>query len=218
MAGRNSNLEAALRACEQMRIDIGILTETMLSTHRYTRSAYGYTVFATQTTHSNQGGIALIFTNSSPYFQIESQQKHGPNNVLMSCILVTGTRQHFIIGAYIPPEDTTTLTSISAAINRFAGQPIVLMGDINVDLRTSTHRDSEIMAFLASAGLEDISNHFIQRRTFRHGNTWQMDRNGIRFNSKCDYILATDRHIFQYIRTKNPMYDSDHLMQLPKDS
>jgi hypothetical protein len=47
--GRNSNLEACLRACEQMRIDIGVLTETRLSTDRYTRSAYGYMIFATQT-------------------------------------------------------------------------------------------------------------------------------------------------------------------------
>jgi hypothetical protein len=54
--GRNSNLEAALRACEKMRIDVCVLTETKLSTDRYTRSAYGYTVFATTTTHVNQGG------------------------------------------------------------------------------------------------------------------------------------------------------------------
>jgi hypothetical protein len=119
-----------------MRIDVGILTETRLSTDRYTRSAYGYTVFATQTTHANQGGIALIFTNSSSYFHIESQQKHGPN--VLSCLLVTGTRQLPIIGIYIPPEDTTTLTAIAAAANRFTGQPIILMGDINVDLRTPT--------------------------------------------------------------------------------
>jgi hypothetical protein len=66
--GRNSNLEAALRACEQMRIHFGVLTETRLPTDRHTRSAYGYTVFATQTTHTNQGGIAIIFTHNSLYF------------------------------------------------------------------------------------------------------------------------------------------------------
>jgi hypothetical protein len=70
--GRNSNLEAALRACEQMRIHFGVLTETRLPTDRHTRSAYGYTVFATQTTHTNQGGIAIIFTNNSLYFQVPS--------------------------------------------------------------------------------------------------------------------------------------------------
>jgi exonuclease III len=122
--GRKSNLEAALRACKQMRIDVGALTETRLSTDRYTRSEYGYTVFATQTTHTNQGGIALIFTNFL-YFQIESQQKHGPN--VISCILVTGTHRYPIIGAYIPPTDTTTLHYISIASERFTGQPIILI-------------------------------------------------------------------------------------------
>jgi hypothetical protein len=82
--GRNSNLEAALRACEQMRIHFAVLTETKLSTDRYTRSAYGYMVFATKTTTTNQGGIAIIFSNTSLYFQIESQQRHGPN--VISCI------------------------------------------------------------------------------------------------------------------------------------
>jgi exonuclease III len=117
---------------QKMRIDVCVLTETKLSTDRYTRSAYGYTVFATTTTHFNQGGIALIFTNKSLYFQIEAQRKHGPN--VISCIITTGLRQYPVIGAYIPPGDTTTLAFISEASNRFPGQPILLMGDINVDL------------------------------------------------------------------------------------
>jgi hypothetical protein len=163
---RNSNLEASLRACEQMEIHLGILTETRLSTNRHTRSAYGYTVFATTTTHTNQGGIALIFTNKSLYFQVEAQQKHGPN--VISCILVTGTHRYPIIGAYIPPRDTTTLTYISDASNRFPGQQIILMGDLNIDLRSPTpdNRDAEIMAMLSSLGLEDLSKHFIQRKGF----------------------------------------------------
>jgi hypothetical protein len=210
--GRNSNLEAALRACEQMRVDVGILTETRLSTDRYTRSAYGYTVFATKTTHINQGGIALIFTNNSLYFQVEAQRRHGPN--VISYIITTGQRKYPVIGAYIPPTDTTTLAFISEASNRFAGQPIILMGDINVDLRTNTpnNRDTEIMAFIATLGLEDMATHFIQRKTFRHGNTWSMEREGTLLQSRCDYILSTDRRLFQYIHIKNPRYNSDHLM------
>jgi hypothetical protein len=131
--GRNSNIEAALRACEKMRIvHFGILIETKLSTDRYMRSAYGYTVFATKTTNTNQGGIAIIFSNTSRYFQVEAQQRHGPN--VISCILVTGCLQYPIIGAYIPPGDTTTLSHISDAGRRFQGKPIILLGDINVDL------------------------------------------------------------------------------------
>jgi hypothetical protein len=81
-----------------MRIHVGILTETKLSTDRYTRLAYGYTVFTTKSTHMNQGGITLIFTNNSLYFQVEGQRQHGPN--VISFVLVTGKRQHYIIGVY----------------------------------------------------------------------------------------------------------------------
>jgi hypothetical protein len=88
------------------------------------------------------------------------------------------------------------------------------MGDINVDLRTTTPDkcDAEIMALLSTLGLEDMSMHFIQQQGFRHGNTWHMMREGTRLKARCDYILGTNRRIFQYIRLKNPNYNSDHLM------
>jgi hypothetical protein len=209
---RNSNLEAALRACEKMKIHLGVLTETRLCTERYTRSAYGYTVFASKTTHTNQGVIALIFTNNSLHFQVESQRKHGPN--VVSCLLVIGNVQLPIIGAYIPPGDTTTLAYITDATRRFQSKPIILMGDINVDLRTPTpsNRDAEIMAFLSTMGLEDMSAHFIQRLNFRHGNTWLMVCNDTTLTSKCDYIFMTDRRLFQYIQIKELHHYSDHHM------
>jgi hypothetical protein len=119
-----------------------------------------------------------------------------------------------MIGAYIPPQDTTTLHYISKASDHFAGQPIILLGDINVDLRTQTpdNRDTEIMALLATLGLEDMAAHFIQRKKFRHGNTWQMERDGTLLHSRCYYILGADRRIFKYITVKDPFYNSDHLM------
>jgi hypothetical protein len=88
------------------------------------------------------------------------------------------------------------------------------MGDINVDLRaaTPTDCDAEIMALLSTLSLEDMSAHFIQRQGFRHGNTWHMMREGTMLKARCDYILGTDRRIFQYIRMKNPNYNSDPLM------
>jgi hypothetical protein len=94
---------------------------------------------------------------------------------------------------------------ISEASNQFAGhQPIILLGDINVDLRSQTpsNRDSEITALLATLGLEDMSEHFIQRKNFRRGSTWSMVREGELLQSRCDYILGTDRRIFKYIQIK----------------
>jgi hypothetical protein len=74
-----------------------------------------------------------------------------------------------MIGTYIPPQqDTTTLHYISKASDRFAEQTSILLGDINVDLRTQTpdNRDTEIMALLATLGVEDMATHFIQRKKF----------------------------------------------------
>jgi hypothetical protein len=73
-----------------------------------------------------------------------------------------------MIGAHIPPHDTTTLHYISKASDRFAGEPIILLGDINVDPQTQTpnHRDTEIMALSSTLGLEVMATHFIQRKKF----------------------------------------------------
>jgi hypothetical protein len=75
---RNSNLEAALRASEQMKVDVTVLTETRLHNDCYTRSAFGYTVFAMTTTYLNQGGVALVHRSSNRW-QVESEMRHGPN-------------------------------------------------------------------------------------------------------------------------------------------
>jgi hypothetical protein len=39
-----------------------------------------------------------------------------------------------------------------------------------------------------------------------------MEREGILLQSRCDYIFGTDRQLFQYIRIKDPKYNSDHFM------
>jgi hypothetical protein len=58
----------------------------------------------------------------------------------------------------------TTLAFISEAANRFADQPSILIGNINVDFRTNTpsNCDTEITALLTTLGWEDMSGHFIQ--------------------------------------------------------
>jgi hypothetical protein len=55
------------------------------------------------------------------------------------------------------------------------------------------------MAMISALGLEDMSTHFRQRQQFWHGNTWQMEREGNIIRSKCDYILGTNRRMFDYI-------------------
>jgi hypothetical protein len=95
-----------------MKVDVTVLTETRLHNDCYTRSAFGYTVFATTTTYLNQGGVALVHCSSNRW-QVESEMRHGPN--VISSLLISGRScRLFLIGVYIPPADTATLTQIQA--------------------------------------------------------------------------------------------------------
>jgi hypothetical protein len=59
-SGCNGGIEAALRAMEQMGVDIGFLLETKLTVGIYTRHLSGYDVLASNATSSSSGGIALF--------------------------------------------------------------------------------------------------------------------------------------------------------------
>ena len=45
---RGGNLEAALKGCEEMHLDIVVLTETHLYDDKYTRRGHGFEVHATK--------------------------------------------------------------------------------------------------------------------------------------------------------------------------
>ena len=62
-SGRNGRLETALRAMEQMKVDLGILTEAKLTDGIYTRCSHGYNVVATKAWVHWQGGVALFYKN-----------------------------------------------------------------------------------------------------------------------------------------------------------
>ena len=96
--------------------------------------------------------------------------------------------------------------------------PLILHGDLNVDLRTAgetatNDTQGEKLALLASLGLKDLNQHFCQRRGIGDW-TWSMLREGRRLFRRCDYILTTDPTEFRTLRIKNPRFDSDHRMLL----
>jgi hypothetical protein len=68
-SGRNGGLEGALRAMDQLGVDIGFLLETKLTGGIYTRYSSGYSVLASTATSVRQGGLhssgeAIICTRS----------------------------------------------------------------------------------------------------------------------------------------------------------
>ena len=96
-SGRNSNLNVVLRTMHQMRVDLGILTETKIDNEMYTRDCCGYTVLASHARSKHQGGVALFYQTTNTRWWIEGERTHGPN--VISCILVSGNRRWNIVGA-----------------------------------------------------------------------------------------------------------------------
>jgi exonuclease III len=212
-SGRGERLIAALRALEQLNVDVGLLTEVKLTDERYTRHSFGYEVAATTAVHHSQGGVALCWRDTE-VSQVEGVHRHGPN--VISCELVTGGRRWLVIGAYIPPSevDGSTCQHILAAQSRRPRLPVIVLGDLNVDLcqvELGSLRDAGIAAAVATLGVEDMLKNFCQTRHHGDGYTWRMRRDGQMVTGRCDYILADDRRYFQSVQIKTPRhYDSDH--------
>ena len=194
-------------------MDFGFLCETKLSDDRFTKFSSEYRVFASKAPNSHRGGVALVYCQSQ-YWQIESEHVHGPN--VISFELVTGSERILIIGAYIPPGDRNTLEFINQAAARGSDLPIFLMGDLNVNL-CDLHDDhsADIAALVASLGLIDLLWHFDQRARHRDRTTWHQDRFLGSLSSRCDYILAPNRHFFRNVQIKEPrLFTSDRFLIL----
>lgn len=215
-AGGNNRLEQVMRCIRTMNIDLGLITETKLQ-GCHTTYCEGYDIVASVAKSKNQGGVALVYRKSD-YFHIEGTRLFGPN--VIRATLVSGRKKWRLVGVYIPPgeEDGRTLEFAQAAAAVSSDLPLILLGDLNVDLKrlltTTNHNDrqNETVALVGSLGVEDLNQHFVQRR--RVGDwTWSMLREGTRILSRCDYILVTDQLDFRAFRIKNPRhFDSDHRM------
>ena len=101
--GRNSRLEKVIRNLDIQHIDIAILTEMRIpaSAPIHTRNSQGYSVYATYTSRTNQGGVGLVFRQpcSQSSWCIESIQRHGPN--VLSChVMIGNKRQPLIVAPY----------------------------------------------------------------------------------------------------------------------
>ena len=100
--GGCNNLNMALRSMQQMRVDLGFLTETKLDHEMYTKRCCGYKVLSTKAASRHQGGVALFWRHKSSRWSIEGVRTFGPNVIRGS--LVSGNHRWTLVGAYIPPS------------------------------------------------------------------------------------------------------------------
>jgi hypothetical protein len=130
----------ALRAMNQMNVDIGFLMETKLTDGIHMRQSLGYQVYATLARPHSQGGVALFFHDLPQW----------PN--VISCQLVTGQHWIPVVRAYIFLADESTLEFIRQATDSLPQwcKPL-LLGDLKVNLADLLdHRAHAVAADLAT--------------------------------------------------------------------
>ena len=95
---------------------------------------------------------------------------------------------------------------------------LMVAGDFNVDIMApeGDRRAENIATDLATAGVEDMAQHFMprRRRWNRYRRTWDMRRKGLVVRSRTDYILGTDRRLFTNVAVRDPRHNTDHYMVL----
>ena len=87
------------------------------------------------------------------------------------------------------------------------GAELMVAGDFNVEiLAPEGRRAKNIATDLATAGVEDMAQNFIPRgrQWCRDRRTWDMKRQGQVVRSRIDYILGTDRRLFQNVAVRDP--------------
>ena len=106
-----------------------------------------------------------MFYWTSPRYAVEAIHKFGPN--VIGFLLETGEQRCYIIVCYLTSDDTLTIESVVAALKEFPrGVELLMEGDLRINLEDpeGDRREEEIETALMTAGLEDMSAHFLTRR------------------------------------------------------
>jgi hypothetical protein len=192
-SGHNGDLEAALRAMDQLGVDIGFLLETKLTWGIYIRHSSGYDVLALTAMLSSSGRISLFWRGINSY-KVKEMQIWGPNVIYLH--LMTGSIQFYVVGCYIPPSDLETLACIDKAWHECPkGAHPILVDDLNINLRAPrTAREETIAEQVDAIDLVNMFRHFCQRlgKRLQGRWTWWLRREGRWISSQCNYFLGRE--------------------------
>jgi hypothetical protein len=169
-SGRRAGLAAAAKGLRQMGVGCAVLTETKLTDDQYPRFVQGYHVIVSRATSPQQGGIALLWRESENMgFLVEAVSIVSPN--VLTFQLVTGGVRFFVMGAYIPPADTTGVDDLRDAWDKCpANCKPLLLGDLNINFGSPrSEREEIIVDLLDEINLANISRKFRQRWNGRQG-------------------------------------------------
>ncbi len=91
------------------------MREMKITDDWYPKFTSGYNVIASKATSHKQGGIALVWKEGHSSFEVEVACVVTPN--LLTFQLVTRYKRFYVMGTYIPPNDTVGVDVLWAAWN-----------------------------------------------------------------------------------------------------
>ena len=192
--GRGGQLTQAAAGLAQMRVGLAVLTETKLVNDRHPKTASGYSFMCSKAVSGHQGGVALMWKENEPKFEVESVLfNNGPNIVTFQ--LTTGDERFYVIGIYVPPNCSKGVDNLRNAWDAcpLGCKPIIL-GDLNINFGfPRDEREEVIMDLLDEINLIDMSRRFPRtprRATTRALWTWSQKRRGTRYYTQPDYFMA----------------------------
>jgi hypothetical protein len=130
-----------------MGIGAAILMEMKITDDRYPKLTSGYKVISLKGMTNKQGGIALVWKEGHSSFEVEAARVVTPN--LLTFQLLTGYKQFYVMGIYIPPNDTMGVDVLWAAWNACPdGCAPIVMGDLNICFKHPCNEREEAIANL----------------------------------------------------------------------
>ena len=107
-----------------------------------------------------------MFYQPAPHFAVEAVQHFGTN--FLGFQILTGEQRCYIVGCYLAPYNTSSIENVVAVLKEWLqGAELLVAGDFNAKLSETEDnpRGEDIPAEMAAEGLEDISVHFLPRRS-----------------------------------------------------
>ena len=179
--GRRGRLAQAAAGLAQMRVGLAVLTETKLVDDRHPKTASGYTIMCSKAVSGHQGGVALVWKENDPRFEVEFVLfNNGPNTVTFQ--VTPGDERFYVIGIYVPPDCSKGVDDLRGAWDACPQgcKPIVL-GDFNINFGYPRDKREEIIVdLLDEINLIDSSRRFRLRMPRRASTrarwTWSQKR------------------------------------------
>ncbi len=142
----------------------------------------GYKVIASKVMSKKWGGVALVWKEGHSSFKVEAAHVVTPN--LLTFQLVTGYERFYVMGIYIPPNNTTGVDAPWAAWNACPdGCTPIVVGDLNINFEHPCDKREEAIAnLLDEINLVDLTCKFClwqcRLQSARRRWTWWQKRMG----------------------------------------